>query len=583
MAEPATGERLRIIPEDATAAMPSRAKDALYRFKVFIFRTRRLALDLAGGVQRLPLSKTFLPNVVSMSRTPLWSDTRPAERLMQLGKVQNLRIAARLLDGTDIAAGRMFSFWKQLGHPNRFRGFSAGRMLQQGCMVPSVGGGLCQLSNALYDAALKAECEIVERHAHSRVVPGSVAAAGRDATVAWNYVDLRFRAKARLQLRVRVLRDELVVEFHGDRDAPSRAGHRLADIPTAAARTCGTCEEVSCFRHERESAAAAARTAYLVDEAWPEFVAFVARERKPQDAIGVPIDGRRWGLGRYDWDTDGFRDVAAATDLALWRSLAARRLAKQGPERQIFQLRAAEALAGRLAKRLTADVTDVIVAQSLLPFLWRDGHLGGRRFRVLMTRLPIRALQSRLDEAAQRHPERTTLADFRAPAEIAAWEDEALAAADGVISPHAELIALYPARAMPLAWRVPSPTASPSARAPRIAFPGPTVARKGAYELRDAARRLAIEIVPLGSELEGGDFWSGVRLGRPDATHWLSGIGAVVQPAVIEESPRRLLAALANGVPVIATRACGLPPQNGLTIVPSGDADALAAAIRSAL
>jgi hypothetical protein len=27
--------------------------------------------------------------------------------------------------------------------------------------------------------------------------------------------------------------------------------------------------------------------------------------------------------------------------------------------------------------------------QNLLPFLWRDGHLGGRTFDVLMTRLPI--------------------------------------------------------------------------------------------------------------------------------------------------------------------------------------------------
>jgi len=37
------------------------------------------------------------------------------------------------------------------------------------------------------------------------------------------------------------------------------------------------------------------------------------------------------------------------------------------------------------------------------------------------------------------------------------------------------------------------------------------------------------------------------------------------------------------GVPVIATAACGLAPQAGLTIVPPGDPDALVAAIRRAL
>ncbi len=101
-----------------------------------------------------------------------------------------------------IPVGQVFSFWRQVGRASRRRGFVTGRMLKEGCLVPAVGGGLCQLSNALYDAALQSGCEIVERHAHSRVVAGSAAAAGRDATVAWNYVDLRFRTSAPLRMEV---------------------------------------------------------------------------------------------------------------------------------------------------------------------------------------------------------------------------------------------------------------------------------------------------------------------------------------------------------------------------------------------
>ena len=78
-------------------------------------------------------------------------------------------------------------------------------------MIASVGGGLCQLSNALYDAALKAGCDIVERHAHSRRIEGSMAAQGRDATIFWNYVDLRFRPPVDCQLQVALDRDELKV------------------------------------------------------------------------------------------------------------------------------------------------------------------------------------------------------------------------------------------------------------------------------------------------------------------------------------------------------------------------------------
>ena len=68
-----------------------------------------------------------------------------------------------------------------------------GRELREGCLVPSIGGGLCQLSNALYDAALRAGLQVVERHRHTQVVPGSLAESDRDATVFWNYRDLRLR------------------------------------------------------------------------------------------------------------------------------------------------------------------------------------------------------------------------------------------------------------------------------------------------------------------------------------------------------------------------------------------------------
>ena len=49
---------------------------------------------------------------------------------MQFGKVENLRRAAALFDGSTIPEGGVFSFWKQLGRPSRRRGFVAGRMLQ---------------------------------------------------------------------------------------------------------------------------------------------------------------------------------------------------------------------------------------------------------------------------------------------------------------------------------------------------------------------------------------------------------------------------------------------------------------------
>ena len=151
-----------------------------------------------------------------------------------------------------------------------------------------------------------------------------------------------------------------------------------------------------------------------------------------------------------------------------------------------------------------------------------------------------------------------------------------MASADRIITPHAEIAGLFGDRAIHLPWEMPvaAPRAAVSGR--RIVFPGPTVARKGAYMLRDAAAALGLEVMTLGAELEGPDFWRGVR--TVPAGDW-SGVAAVVQPALVEEQPRRLLRALAAGIPVIATPACGLAPQPGLCLIPPGDTPALIAAL----
>jgi glycosyltransferase involved in cell wall biosynthesis len=599
----------RRLPE---RAVPRRLDALLFSLKVSVFRAQRFAAEFGRGPARLSRGDAALFGVVvAESKTPLWGDPRLGERAMQQGKVHNLRAAARRLDRTVLPAGAVFSFWRQMGRARASRGFANGRMLQEGCLVPATGGGLCQLSNALYDVALSAGCEIVERHAHSRVVPGSTAARGRDATVAWNYVDLRFAAPRAMMLRVVVERDALVVQLLSPppcgevvramhervgaarsgaletsdslQDAPTRfstLSRRETTSPQGGGESCGTCDETSCFRHEGKLSVTAGRTAFVVDENWPEFRAYVTRTRKDDGVLALPLDGARWRTQRYAWKTGGFARVEAATAAALARSLALR-FAKPGPATRAAELRGAEALAARLARALTADVTDVVVAQSLLPYLWRDGHLGGRRFAVLMTRMPMAEIQARLNAAASLHPERKTLADFRADAALVTAETEALAAADAVVTPHAEIAALFGARAERLDWHRSAPRVSDAARvAKRIAFVGPTIARKGAYEVRDAARALDLEVVLVGSELEGAGFWDGVRTLRAGAD-WLDGISVVVQPALLEDAPRRLLLALASGVPVIATRACGLP-EEVYSEVPCSNAQALIMALRDA-
>ena len=230
----------------AATTVHTRIQALVFSAKAWVHRAQRAMLGPAA--QRLvKCTRPDSAPLAAESCTILRASTHPAEQRLQDGKVRNLAVAAQFLDALRIPAGAIFSFWRHVPRPTRRAGFVEGRELREGCIVPAVGGGLCQLSNALYAAALDAGCEIIERHAHSRIVPGS-AAAGRDATVFWNYVDLRFRPMHDLWLETTLTSGHLIVRLHGKAAPP--ADHTLSCAPaTVTARSCETCDEAACFRH----------------------------------------------------------------------------------------------------------------------------------------------------------------------------------------------------------------------------------------------------------------------------------------------------------------------------------------------
>jgi len=185
----------------------------VFAAKMAVFQTRRGLIDLLAAPPRLERGGGDFGDIVAEARGPLVSPDYSGRAEHQAGKIVNLRRACAALDGLLLAPGAVFSFWRHVGRPTRARGYVEGRMLQGGSLSPAVGGGLCQLSTALYEAALQANLTILERHAHSRIVPGPNAArVGRDATVAWNYVDLRFASPGQpLRLGAVVTDIDLVV------------------------------------------------------------------------------------------------------------------------------------------------------------------------------------------------------------------------------------------------------------------------------------------------------------------------------------------------------------------------------------
>lgn len=568
---------------DAEHRIPSRWDAMLFGAKAAMLRGRRVLREINRRLPRHPRADGLCDAaVVAEIRSPLWSGPGgAAEHDLTAGKIHNLRLALRALDGVEVPAGAVFSFWRQIGRASRRRGFVAGRELREGCLVASAGGGLCQLSNGLYEAALAAGFEIVERHAHSRLVPGSRAAAGRDATVFWNYVDLRFRSPAAFRIEARLTGAELEIRF---RSAAAAASGVVVAFPALreAANDCVGCAQEDCSHHLPKGAEMTRRpTAWLVDGAWPEFTALLRAQAGPEDRLFLPM---RW-RSRYAWpELQG--GESRATLVALARARALRRLPVAGGALPRAMLDFDRRLAEAYARRLPYSHTHLVVGQGLLPHLWRLGCLQGRSFDVLMERWPLAALQARLDRALARYPESPTLGDFRAPDEIVAAEAEALAAASRLYTPHGGIAARFPDRAVHLDWALPEVAAAPrpAVGGRTILFPASALGRKGAYALRDAVEGLDIDLVVTGRAREQADlFWRNVAARSLPAGPWPDPVAAVVLPAIVEHQPRALLRAMALGIPVIATAACAIDAGPGVTLVPEGDAPALREALLQAL
>ncbi len=542
--------------------LPTRWQGLLFEAKACVFRWRRSLLDLSTSVPR-QFQASVLCNapVLAEFRSPLWPAEEAAEHLVA-GKIHNLRVAARSLDGIEVPPGEILSFWKQVGRARKRRGFVIGRELREGCLVPAIGGGLCQLSGALYDSAVRAGLEVVERHRHSRVVPGSLAESDRDATVFWNYLDLRFRAPWPWRLEVALDARELHVSIRGH--APAS----LAAVPLAPALRkpmstgdCASCGETECYRYKGADPSGIHRT-WLVEDDWPEFSAYRKAEKAEQDRV---LDfAYRAGL----------RERVAAT-----RAKAVRRwLLWRGKALPQARLGGHQLIAGAYARRLGYQDTHLVVPQSVLPFLWQAGELNGRSFDVLMTALPMHEIQRRLDKAFALHPSSRTLTDFRADPTLAEAERNALERARHWITPHAEILYMAGARALPLPWQRPAlQTIEPRiAGKPRVLLPASSLARKGAIELREALAGLSLEVLlPPGAE-DHADFWRGFQIMRVGSIgEGVDATDIVVLPAWIEHQPRGLLRAIARGKPVIASQACGLPSELPWHKVAEGDTEGL--------
>ena len=144
-----------------------------------------------GGIAESSLAATLIEAVETKS-VPIRGASLTTDYNEQVkNRTINLEIATRTINGIVLQPGDVFSFNETIGRTTRAKGYRSAKIFVKGKEEEGMGGGICQVSSTLYNAADFAGLEIVERHPHSKKV--GYVKEGRDAATSYGGVDLKFK------------------------------------------------------------------------------------------------------------------------------------------------------------------------------------------------------------------------------------------------------------------------------------------------------------------------------------------------------------------------------------------------------
>ncbi|MCL1945192.1 MAG: VanW family protein [Firmicutes bacterium] len=127
----------------------------------------------------------------------------------------NIALSLSKLNGTVVRPNQIFSFNKTVGPRTEKQGYKEGKIIINGRFVDGIGGGVCQVSTTLYNAALRADMCILSVKNHS--LPVGYVEPSLDAMVNLGTTDLKFENNTThpIYIRAFVANNSAVVEFYG--------------------------------------------------------------------------------------------------------------------------------------------------------------------------------------------------------------------------------------------------------------------------------------------------------------------------------------------------------------------------------
>jgi vancomycin resistance protein YoaR len=147
------------------------------------------------------------------------------------GRAYNVTSTAKVLNDIELAPDEVFSYGKIVAATEKKYGYREAPVIQNGKLVPGIGGGICQVSSTLYNAIIRAGLDIVERRNHS--LPVSYLPIGQDATFASGAIDFRFRNTTGKHLIIRTVVEnrKLTVKLFGT--LPDNVRYDIESITTS--------------------------------------------------------------------------------------------------------------------------------------------------------------------------------------------------------------------------------------------------------------------------------------------------------------------------------------------------------------
>ena len=181
---------------------------------------------IVGKIKSLDCNEEIIP-ITSIKANYLYEDLIKIDTVLgrfetffnpnNENRCNNIRLAARATNNVILKEGEIFSFNDKIKNSYLSKYFKEATIIINGKKDKGLGGGMCQVSTTIYNAALYSGLKILNTKNHS--IPSAYIEKGRDATVSQGYIDLKFSNKYNTPVLInnKVYENKIVSTIYGSR------------------------------------------------------------------------------------------------------------------------------------------------------------------------------------------------------------------------------------------------------------------------------------------------------------------------------------------------------------------------------